>query len=1026
MMTRRFNNRDAVCASICSIVLCLMCLILGSPTLALADDTQIITEQIQKMDNLLQSRKQQDAMRIFRSLSDKYGDHPLVMILQARLFMMQKQVERSKQVLEKVLQKHPDFPQAQALLANIEIRSGNSPQGIKRMQDALAINPEAVELLTLNAEVKTMQRDLKGALPIWKKIAGNQDNIARVRANAYAKAGEIYAHQKNHEMSSVMLGYAVKLLWHPNLAMAHIQQLHQANHVQTGLDAIVDFKKQLKKPEYAQIRTKAHTQIRPIEQDLKFKNLPAKIASKDIKYSITSMQINFLRSDFKTKTDAQSQAKLKQLDAYELDLEVALLKQGIKKKFATGWMNNRIKTIRELAKSVNPARSQKALAYATEIEEVTKKEDAKSLVKAIALAKAGWSHADFYSPSKDQKEKLKKEGLANRLGSKTVYEALCKYYEELAVKRKAPAFEVLVEQFIATPSNTSLKKKIAQAFYEQVKDIDVTQGGASAIRHEILPNVVWTKTPKNKTEPTFPTQAIGDAHQLAYTHWNDFLARDLEKNQKWEQVLVGYDRISKIHPRFNLFISRAKVKFYQGKYQEAFEEMAVSVAIASWIRAHTYNEVYTNKKWDYTGVSQVHVLHDLAMGKPKTSGPYPSQELYELAQYIQKKQWAKIGPILTAKRDQKHSFIQSVISDIKLGRNGFTRPILDALGVEILKEKNADRIKAIQEQAKAMFSLGHHAFALAAAGLEKDLAKREEILLDAVRIVKNSNPRDAMLHMALGKIYEDKGDKRLARLHYNVAAMGFDKNKLSDPILQGIAQLRDNLDGVTDKKQKFALYVKDTEAVNTTYKESKYRDGIAAVRLDALCNRMLFLNVEPYTIYGIQSGVLKHLEDYKGAIRVLKEMVKINPKAPKGYCYALIGNYQKNLGQFDEALKSYKLAMDNGNEFKTAYMNKAAIQKSKGAFDQALLTYTQFLKIQPDSLAALGKRSKLYEYSEKNLEAALADAEKVLALKKSRKNKPSDLNDMLSGVDSDMVLNLRINNLKMKISQRKLNRMFKN
>ena len=99
------------------------------------------------------------------------------------------------------------------------------------------------------------------------------------------------------------------------------------------------------------------------------------------------------------------------------------------------------------------------------------------------------------------------------------------------------------------------------------------------------------------------------------------------------------------------------------------------------------------------------------------------------------------------------------------------------------------------------------------------------------------------------------------------------------------------------------------------------------------------------------------------------------PAFHKPYLYR--GNYYRELGRFEKALKDYTISIRLKPDYTDGYNNRATLFQDLGLYDPALKDYTEALKINPGITELYANRANAYA-QKGEYDLALADYEKVL------------------------------------------------
>jgi tetratricopeptide (TPR) repeat protein len=99
--------------------------------------------------------------------------------------------------------------------------------------------------------------------------------------------------------------------------------------------------------------------------------------------------------------------------------------------------------------------------------------------------------------------------------------------------------------------------------------------------------------------------------------------------------------------------------------------------------------------------------------------------------------------------------------------------------------------------------------------------------------------------------------------------------------------------------------------------------------------------------------------DYDQAIATYKKAIEINPEYDQVYYNMGIAYDEK--GDFDQAIAAYKNAIKINPEFNQAYNNMGSAYDEKGDYDQAIATYKNAIKINPEFDQAYNNMGSAYD-----------------------------------------------------------------
>lgn len=987
------------------LLLCLLCI---CPSLTCADDKssadRYVEERLGKFNELLEAGRGNEALQALQQVQERYPDHPTVLAYEGRVHLMRNNAQGAMTSLNAALQKQPNHPIASALMASIEFRTGKGAEAVARLEAATKVHPDSPELLQIAAEIKMAQMDGAGALPLWRKIADNDKNPAGFRANALAQIGAIHAHQKHHAEAADALGKAIELRWHPNVAFAHLQQLAEAGQVEAGLKAVIDFRGRMNAPQLAQIRQQAMAQLEPLEADLRLREIGQILESDNVNYTAVRFKIDSVNRTITNSANPAVKALKTRLAEHELDAEMFLLKDGIAKKYTSSWIKGVADKIETLAKDMQGPKVDAALAATKEARENAVAGESAMIAAALELAESGWILKNFNVPTTEQKKALEEKNLPEfRSMPFAVKDALRKHYEQFTVDRKPAPFEEHVRPFLESPGDAATQARLAASFSEHVKNVDITVPDFS--RQTVVADRIWAQPGRKFSSPDL-SDALDKKREESYSLWDSFQAGDLWKARDWQTLIDGYTRAIAVYPRQGPLINRAKAHLFAGNVKQAYLDMAASVAVVAWERAHTYvHSDAMGGTWDVDGIPAVQVLQAIVDGRRTTEGPFPSAPLMDALDHMKHKRWIELARYVAHEHHDK-SIDRMISSDIKHIYQIYKAEMLDAVAAAMKGTTDAAAREDLIKVAKAVGSYGHPDFQLVEAAAETDLQKRESHLLAAFNTYWTGNGRHYGVNMALADHYEKQGKTNEAMMHYNIAAGGGIAANLTGDA-RTAAAARDRLEKVTGLDALWTVYEPLYNANSTAIKERKH-PVLAAARQDALLTRLLLMRGNPAVLLGGRADARRAIHDFAGANADLMELAKLKPESAAHY-HAVIGLNFKESGHPDKAMEYYGKAIDGGYKRDWVFFNRAKLHQSAGRNKEALDDYSAAIEVNPDSIAALTARSELYEYRFKKDAEGLADAKKAKELI-LKANPNADT----------FVLNLRISGMELRVLQRQI------
>lgn len=968
-----------------------------------ATDPEIL-KQLQQFDDYLEAGQGAAAMQLFGQVKLKHPADPQVRAYEAKILALQNKMPEAIPVLESVLKDHPNHPLASSLLANIEFRMGKQDESLKRVNDALAVHPKSWELLQIAGEIKMAQKDVTGSLPYWRQIVNNNDNPANVRMGGYAKLGMIANSEGRYAEAANMLKEALDLKWHPSVGMAYIQALDSDKQYEKVNDAIADMRKHLagNNPQFVQLRQQFETQIVPFETRAKqssassdLTRLEAEIADGKITFGQAKSKISALKKTIEKETDATRKKKQEQqLQQADMMTEVMLLKTGIESKYSPDWQAGAVKKIEELAKGLDGPRVDEAMALVKEVKENVAKLTLSQRESVLDLAGKGWTLVNFRYPNTQQLNELKERGLPERYDrfSKDLRDSLKAFYTPLAQKRETLELEKATGEFIQSPGDKALKAKVAKLLTERVQGIDFNKEGVTAF--DVIPARIWTEPPGHNRSIDL-SEKTDDLRERTYSITSRLGTYSLSQNGRDEALVAAYSRALAVYPRQQTLRARGAVYMYMGRYKEAWEDFAVSVAVAAWEDANAQNgSAASSGNWAVLGIPQVVIMDQIVTGKLRRDGLYPGTSVNAMLVGMQGKNWPAVTDLVMQKYEL-NSFESRLLVDIRDGRH--RDEILDVLVDRYRKATDDETKKAIMAKIDYLQSYhSHTAVGMLRAELEKDPESKTRLLQGAVF----ADPRNVKANYELGKQYELVKKPEDAMLVYNIAAGGKLLTQTSG-LAKEAATARDRLSGpLANINEALKVYEPHMNNLNTLISQRR-ANKLQASEYEAIMLLFLNYNGNRKALMGRLADGQRAMGEQAQASESLKEYMKLNPDR-KGLAYAMMGANEHDLGLYEQAIKSYTAAIEAGYDEAWVYVGRAKVETFQGRYEDAIASFTKALEKKDDNTEALTERSELYEYFFDEYDKAIADLEKALKILKE-KNPDGKY----------FALDLRLNNMKM-------------
>ena len=120
------------------------------------------------------------------------------------------------------------------------------------------------------------------------------------------------------------------------------------------------------------------------------------------------------------------------------------------------------------------------------------------------------------------------------------------------------------------------------------------------------------------------------------------------------------------------------------------------------------------------------------------------------------------------------------------------------------------------------------------------------------------------------------------------------------------------------------------------------------------------------------------MKDYAAAEQALKAALRKEPANPNNIMLMVnLGTIQRNLGEYEEALISYNVAIERYPDRAFLKHSRAALYCDMGRYDDAMKDYNTVLLNDPKDIEALYRRGLLH-LNNNNIFAAEEDFEKTL------------------------------------------------
>lgn len=983
-----------------------------------AETDRAVQREMENFDKFLVQGQGQQAMQTYMAARNKYPTHVLIKAYEGKIMMLQNNAQGAQAALAAALEQEPHHPMASALLANIEFRTFKVEEARKRVNDALEKHPDAWELLQISAEMYTAQQKTEEAEKLWTRILAKTTNPPAAMQTAHAQYGGILAQRGEAAKAAEHLGKALAINWHVGVAVMHVQQLEKSEaDIPTLRKAVADLRTKLNAasahPQYAQIKQQVDQQLAPIEAkfrvseiDAKLQEIAAQQSGPDAKTKtvVTGMKIDNLRRQINndTKDTKLKAAQLQQLQRLEMINDKLLLERGIERNYSGEWKLQTVGRLERHAQGLAGADVDEALALAAKV-----RAEANAQINAmngsiLELAKAGWKLQDFLRPNSEQRETLKAKNLPEsyRHFSASTKIFLKKHYEPLLAGREQVAAEPLILAYLEAPTDEQARKKAFQAVVERLKQVDPAD--ASFDSYRIIPQRVWIEELPSGRSMDFSAKA-DQGREKSYSLWNDIPITNLNKNRNWSRLIQDYQRPLNLYPRWAVLKGRAMAHLQLGQFAQAHEDMALAVAVFAWERANAQWDVTDNlNDWSKQGVEAVRALGELAQSQP---GKVARGSFHEFINNLRAGRYdATVDFVL--KDYPPHSLEEAYLKDLRYGP--YKNDVLDAMA-RAYQNAKGERKELLAKKAEEIGRYSNAMWATIAALEETDPAKR----LAKWKGLLYLDPFHTQANIEVARELEKEGKKVDAMLAYNTAIEGKNTAGLTGLALTA-AQSRDRLEGPIADLNALARVYGDVAKDKFSEVTKNQNNKLDAAALVAIANRMELHRGNPKWVLPRKVDSYRNLGENRKAIEACKTMIKLTPENA-GVYYAILGDNHRRLTDYAKAMDAYDKALELGYNNKLVHYNKAEIFKYSGEYEKALASYDKALEMDPDHISSLSARSEINEYIFDQDDKALADLQKVLALRK--KAEPDG---------KFFTLDMRISNLQMKIARRNLDRMLLN
>ena len=142
------------------------------------------------------------------------------------------------------------------------------------------------------------------------------------------------------------------------------------------------------------------------------------------------------------------------------------------------------------------------------------------------------------------------------------------------------------------------------------------------------------------------------------------------------------------------------------------------------------------------------------------------------------------------------------------------------------------------------------------------------------------------------------------------------------------------------------------------------------------------INLSAQTYEDMVNRAMDYAEqgDYAAAEQAMKAALRKEPTNPNNAMLLVnLGTIQRNLGNLEEALISYNVAIEKYPDVAFVRHNRAALYCEMNRFDEAMKDYNTIILADPKDIEALYRRG-LIHISNKNLFSAEEDFEKIIEI----------------------------------------------
>ena len=154
---------------------------------------------------------------------------------------------------------------------------------------------------------------------------------------------------------------------------------------------------------------------------------------------------------------------------------------------------------------------------------------------------------------------------------------------------------------------------------------------------------------------------------------------------------------------------------------------------------------------------------------------------------------------------------------------------------------------------------------------------------------------------------------------------------------------------------------KQKEKILVLFKENKFKEVILEGK-----HLLLERQNDTQLIYIIGLSSI-NLQDFNNAEKFFLKLISLNKNYEN---YYILGNIQKKLKKFNEAIISYEEAVKLNQNFSEAYNNLGSTLKTLGKYKEAIINYKKAISSKKNNIEACYNLASLYFFQENYVEAS--------------------------------------------------------